>query len=61
MVCGGDSSTCTCAVYKSYTLAEMDCILFSHEVNRTLVRLEYSMQVLAATLAQVKFEIWCSA
>jgi len=53
MVCGGDSSTCTCAVYKSYTLAEMDCILFSHEVNRTLVRLEYSMQVLAATLAQL--------
>jgi len=50
MVCGGDGSTCTCAVYKSYKLDEMDCILFDHAINRTLVRLEHSMHVLADTL-----------
>lgn len=50
MVCGGDSSTCQCAVYKTYTLSDMDCVLFDHAVNRTLVRLERSMHVLATTL-----------
>lgn len=50
MVCGGDGSTCMCAVYKSYKLEEMDCLLFDHAINKTLVRLENSIQLLAHTL-----------
>jgi hypothetical protein len=50
MVCGGDGSTCMCAVYKGYKLEEMDCLLFDHAVNKTLMRLENSIQLLAHTL-----------
>lgn len=50
MVCGGDGSTCMCAVYKSYKLEEMDCLLFDHAINKTLLRLENSIQLLANTL-----------
>jgi len=49
-VCGGDNSTCQCAVYKSYKLEEMDCILFEHAVNRTMARIEHSVETLVQTL-----------
>ena len=52
-VCGGDNSSCQCAVYKGYKLSDMDCVLFDHAINRTMVRIENSVALLVDTLDQL--------
>jgi hypothetical protein len=49
-VCGGDGSSCSCTVYKTYRLSELDCILFDHAINRTLLVLERTINTLVDTL-----------
>jgi hypothetical protein len=37
-------------VYKTYRLSELDCILFDHAINRTLLVLERTINTLVDTL-----------
>jgi len=61
-VCAGDGASCTCAIYKTFRIDEMDCVLFEYSVNRTLARLEYAIETLMDALVGLQtFDGWYDA
>ena len=56
-VCMGDNSSCMCQFYEEFSRPEMDCQLLHFTLNSTLEYIDYLVDVLEATLYDIKHKV----
>merc|ERR1711916_203145 len=49
-ICGGKGESCSCVYYKTFSIDELDCILFQRSLNHTIDAVETSINELYTTL-----------